>query len=100
MTRNELTIRNCVFAFKCKRDWQGMQDTKDEKIKFCSDCNRQVHFCETDAELAKAVKFNECVAIIDPATYGEFLGQIEHSGYYSPEEASEAEGWKQRNKKP
>ncbi|QWE02059.1 hypothetical protein [Polynucleobacter sp. JS-JIR-II-b4] len=58
-----LTIRNCVFAFKCTAQWSELTATDDEKISFCDDCQKEVHLCEDDEELAKSVRLNRCIAI-------------------------------------
>ena len=55
-------IRNCVFAYKCEADWEKLEDTKKEKIRFCNACEKEVHFCEDDKELTNAIRDNFCVA--------------------------------------
>jgi hypothetical protein len=55
-------IRNCVFAYKCEADWEKLEDTNKEKIRYCGECDREVHFCEDDKELTEAVRENFCVA--------------------------------------
>ena len=59
---NLFEIRNCVFAYKCEADWEKLEDTNKEKIRYCKDCDREVHFCEDDKELTDAVRENFCVA--------------------------------------
>ncbi|WP_077034195.1 hypothetical protein [Pelomonas sp. KK5] len=56
-------IRNCRFAFRCKLNWQHLTSTTDRNIRFCADCQQEVHFCATNEELAEAVALNRCVAI-------------------------------------
>ena len=58
-----LTIRNCIFAFKCTAKWDELTPTDDDKINFCEQCQREVYFCEDDEELANAVRLNRCIAI-------------------------------------
>lgn len=58
-----ITIRNCVLAFKCTAKWHELTPTNDDNINFCEDCQREVHFCEDDDELAYAVRLNRCIAI-------------------------------------
>ena len=60
---SELTIRNCIFGFKCSAIWEDLQETEDEAIKFCNSCQREVHYCSDDFELGTAVRLNRCVAI-------------------------------------
>ncbi len=62
INENYYEIRNCVFAFKCSANWDNLEDTNKEKIRYCSDCSKEVHFCEDDKELSKAVRNNYCVA--------------------------------------
>ena len=59
---SDLTIRNCVFSFKCSAVWEQLEDTDSETVRFCQDCQREVHYCDTDDELVTAVKLNRCVA--------------------------------------
>ena len=67
MAISEFTIRNCVFSMKCQKKWENMEsdmdDDDNEKIKFCSDCQKEVYLCETDEDLAKNIKLNRCISI-------------------------------------
>ncbi len=60
---DEFTIRNCVFAFKCTAKWDDLTPTDDDKVHFCNGCQKEVHLCEDDEELAKSVRLNRCIAI-------------------------------------
>ena len=74
-----LTIRNCVYAFKCTAQWSELMPTDDDKISFCNDCQKEVHLCEDDEELAKSVRLNRCVAIYredDIGRGGMLLGDV------------------------
>lgn len=70
LTMSELTIRNCIFAFKCSAVWEELRETADESIRFCKDCQKEVHYCADDAELAAAVRLNRCVAIEEDSADG------------------------------
>jgi hypothetical protein len=64
MFENELTLRNCTFAFKCSAQWNSMEDvTLDGTVRFCLDCQKEVYYCQSDAELFSNIKLNRCVAI-------------------------------------
>jgi hypothetical protein len=65
------TIRNCRFAFKCTRTWESLIDTGRPDVRFCGECQQEVHFCHTDAQLAHAIRMNRCVAIGRPAASDE-----------------------------
>jgi len=37
--------------------------TPEGTVRFCSDCQKEVYFCQTDTELVSNIKLNRCVAI-------------------------------------
>ena len=59
---NFYQIRNCTFAYKCKADWESLEDTGEEKVRYCRDCEKTVHLCENDADLNEAIREDLCVA--------------------------------------
>jgi len=59
-------FRNCAFTFKCGADWNKLDGTSTENIRFCNICQKQVHRCDTDDELLFAIKSNLCIAINPP----------------------------------
>lgn len=59
-------LRNCFLAYECDAEWSALEETNDEKIRFCNRCNDEVHKCDNDAELAIAIRENFCVAITSP----------------------------------
>jgi len=64
------SIRNCVFAFKCTQAWDCLTETWDPRVRYCADCEREVHFCRDEYELADAVVLNQCVAIVPEDFHG------------------------------
>jgi len=88
MKISDMTIRNCVFAFKCNAKWEGMKvvsedHIRDIEVRFCDSCQKEVYFCEDDDVLARNVRLNRCIAIERgdihtsvtlglPAPYGHF----------------------------
>ena len=58
-----LLIRNCRFKFKCGAAWEHLDATENPGVRHCGGCERDVHLCETDEELAQAILENHCVAI-------------------------------------
>ncbi len=73
-----LTIRNCTFEFKCTAKWYELTSTENDTINFCQDCQREVHLCENDEELATAVRLNRCVTIYqqDDMVMGDLVGMV------------------------
>lgn len=83
MQNGDLTIRNCTFAYKCIADWDALQTTNDESIRFCNGCQREVHLCEDDNELVQSVKLNRCIAIYKEDSAGKgnpkmLLGDVQY----------------------
>jgi hypothetical protein len=62
-----VSIRNCLFSFRCEKKWGDLEMLSDAKVRFCHDCRRTVHFCHTDEELREAVIRNDCVALEIPS---------------------------------
>lgn len=60
MTRE---IRNCQFKFECPKIWDDLEETADERVRHCGECNRMVIFCRTAKQLKRAIVDNYCVAI-------------------------------------
>lgn len=63
------TIRNCRFAYKCKKQWSDLTPTDSgiDNVRHCDDCQQSVYLCWSDAQLAEAIRLNRCVALIAPA---------------------------------
>jgi hypothetical protein len=59
MTDSPLTIRNCVFSFKCNAQWEDLEEISSndyvdpDQVRFCSTCQREVFLSETDEEIAQ-----------------------------------------------
>ena len=60
---NNIGIDNCRFAFRCTQTWDSLTNTEIESIRYCAECDRGVHLCKSDVELAEAISNNWCVAI-------------------------------------
>lgn len=54
------------WAFKCPQQWQDLRPTEVGAVRYCTQCQMQVHYCETQAELAEHVKLRHCVAMPPP----------------------------------
>ena len=71
----DLSIRNCKFAYRCNQRWENLTITEDNNIRFCHDCEKEVHRCLTDDELVRSVRLNRCIAITVTAHQGVKLDQ-------------------------
>ena len=61
---SQFFVRNCEFKFKCIQNWdllgikEGIKD-----VKYCSECQKDVHLVKDAWELVIAIEKNYCVAI-------------------------------------
>lgn len=62
MTQN-ISIRNCSYGYACDQHWYGLNETTDSSIRFCSTCQKEVHWCNAETELAGNIVLNRAVAI-------------------------------------
>ena len=92
-TRPRNKILNCNFSYECTKYWSTLAPTSDSKIKFCSDCDKTVHFCASEEELQRARQLNLCVAIksvkrrkLNPFLMGQIVsdGQMEKNNEPGP----------------
>jgi len=63
-----MQLRICEFAFRCNAKWDELAPTGRFSVRFCNECEKEVHRCDTDAELLQAIRSNLCVAIPQPYT--------------------------------
>jgi hypothetical protein len=75
-----ITIRNCTFAFKCEAKWDCLEMLEFDNIRFCNICQKEVHFCDDDDELIQNIHLNRCIAINRVTTI--------EMGYFAPENNS------------
>ena len=64
-TRNDKQARRewmMRFRFECPMSWDALSETSPG-VRFCSECERSVHLCETVAEAEALALRGECVAI-------------------------------------
>jgi hypothetical protein len=71
----ELMIRNCRFAFKCEQKWDDLNETRDDEIRFCKECQREVFLSLDEESLVENIRLNRCVAI-DDGDSSRLLGQV------------------------
>ena len=55
-------IINCSFQFQCPLDWNKLQLTENEDVRFCSNCKRNVYFVHTQYDLNNFARAGQCVA--------------------------------------
>jgi hypothetical protein len=64
MKRTSWDILQCPLAKRCRARWEKLEPVQGEpSIRFCSVCERTVHLCKTDEELARHSALGRCVAL-------------------------------------
>src|SRR5262249_36216982 len=57
-------IENCLrFTFQCPQQWETLQPTKREQIRFCAVCKSNVFHCHTIDQARTMARMGRCVAV-------------------------------------
>ena len=56
-------LRNCNFKFRCTQEWLLLEVTSEESVRFCKDCQKDVHLVKSLADLHACLKNDFCVAV-------------------------------------
>jgi len=51
------------FAFTCPNAWEKMATTGDAAVRWCGDCRRDVHRCDSFAEAEDHARRGDCIAV-------------------------------------
>lgn len=54
---------------QCPKEWETLQLTSIDGIRFCNDCKRSVHMCKSWSEVEQLGRNGICVAIEHPFCY-------------------------------
>lgn len=55
-------IRNCALGFSCTSNWESLSKTRQEGIRFCETCQKEVHWCHDEQELMENITLNRTVS--------------------------------------
>jgi hypothetical protein len=61
--QNSIEVKDCVFSFKCPKQWAALQVTENPNVRYCDSCKENVWFCKNGKALKEAVKLGRCVAV-------------------------------------
>ncbi len=76
MTTAERELSETVAAFKCDKTWDSLRETSNSVVRFCDECQCDVHWCSTNAQLAENVALNRCIAIEVNDFSAELIGRV------------------------
>ena len=57
-----ISCETVQWAFKCPMRWQDLKVIDKEDVRFCNQCQRTVHRCDTIEELNLNAREGNCVA--------------------------------------
>ena len=62
---HEATITNCAprFRSQCPKNWSSLEPTVDPRVRHCSECQCDVHWCENDVVAQALGREGKCVAL-------------------------------------
>ena len=63
MSSDKSVIRNCSLGYACTCKWDELKKLKSENIRFCNTCQKEVHDCNSIADLAESILLNRSVHI-------------------------------------
>lgn len=51
------------FAFECPNAWAKLEPTDQDNVRFCSECKKNVHYCDSIGEARSHAWIGDCVAV-------------------------------------
>ena len=72
-------VENCDFLFKCPQQWDKMDETENEDVRFCGECRKEVHFVKGVKSLKELREAGKCVALWQPVERKEADEQLLNS---------------------
>ena len=63
--KSEEQIR-CMFKFVCPNQWHELQKTEQDDVKYCNECQQDVHWVQSEQELSNYAAQGHCVAYTLP----------------------------------
>ena len=62
------SVSNCdpEFKFRCPKQWDNLERTADQGIRFCQECKKNVYLTRNDTETLQRARGGQCVARLSP----------------------------------
>lgn len=55
-------VLDCNYRKLCPQTWENLEETKNEKVRFCDMCRREVFYAVNKKEAVKLARNRKCVA--------------------------------------
>ena len=61
-------VSNCKpeFKFRCPKQWDDLQQTADQAVRYCQECKENVYLTRNDTETLQRARAGQCVARMSP----------------------------------
>jgi len=69
---------NLQFRYQCPRSWEALTSTDRSSVRFCNQCNREVHFCSTLDDVRRHADAVDCVAFSPVLVRADALHAYDH----------------------
>lgn len=71
--KENVKIKNCLFAFKCPRLWDELEITANPDIKYCNVCDRGVYLAKDEHAFRVLAEYGKCVALEETRDAGVIM---------------------------
>lgn len=63
MSNDKSVIRNCSLGYACTCRWDDLKKLKNDNVRFCNTCQKEVYDCNSVEDLAESILLNRSVHI-------------------------------------
>jgi hypothetical protein len=75
--KDDLDLSDIKFTFRCNKQWEDLQITDNDDVRFCNECNYHVHSIVDRLDLKKLELGEECFAVKSERLRGYMIGGVE-----------------------
>jgi hypothetical protein len=75
--KDDLDLSDIKFTFRCDKQWEDLQVTDNDDVRFCNECNYHVHSIVDRLDLKKLELGEECFAVKSERLRGYMIGGVE-----------------------
>jgi hypothetical protein len=75
--KDDLDLSDIKFTFRCDKQWEDLQVTDNNDVRFCNECNYHVHSIVDRLDLKKLELGEECFAVKSERLRGYMIGGVE-----------------------